>query len=428
MYDFIADPVGLHLYHCHTVPLKRHLHRGLYGAFIIDPRELRAPADELVMMLNGFDTNFDNENEVYAVNTIANAYMTDPIKVTVGRPVRIYVVNITEFDLINSFHLHGMFFDAYRTGTRGAAKEQTDTITLCQGERAILETTFRYPEISCFMRTSPSSPSLAGWACSGQRRRAVTPDASTTLAGAPPRERSSGALTWIYALVPIVLLGALLAAIVGLGPTALIQGNDAPPVERIAITRVDLQPDEIRLSVVNDGPDVVTIAQVAVDDAFWTFQIEPSSQLGHLQRGTIVIPYPWVHGDAHHVKLLTSTGVTFDHEIGVAVETPRPNARFFAVFAVIGLYVGVLPVAIGLLWYPLMSRLGRQPARLSARADGWSPAVPLRGFGDGRIGSSRRGAGLVSGHRAVRVRCGGGVPCAGRDWRMAGGTSASASR
>jgi FtsP/CotA-like multicopper oxidase with cupredoxin domain len=145
VYEFDAEPAGLQLYHCHTMPLKRHLHRGLYGVFIIDPREGRAPADELVMMLNGFDTNFDSENEVYAVNTIANAYMADPITVTVGRLVRIYLVNITEFDLINSFHLHGMFFDAFRTGTRGAAKDHTDTVTLCQGERAILETTFRYP-------------------------------------------------------------------------------------------------------------------------------------------------------------------------------------------------------------------------------------------------------------------------------------------
>ena len=59
--------------------------------------------------------------------------------------VRLYVVNVTEFDLINSFHLHGMFFDAYRTGTEGTRAEKTDTLMLCQGERAILETRFRYP-------------------------------------------------------------------------------------------------------------------------------------------------------------------------------------------------------------------------------------------------------------------------------------------
>ncbi|HYU77728.1 MAG TPA: multicopper oxidase domain-containing protein [Vicinamibacterales bacterium] len=145
VYEFDAEPAGLHLYHCHTVPLKRHLHRGLYGAYIVDPREGRPPADELVMVMNGFDTNFDSDNEVYAVNTVANAYMNDPVRVTVGRPVRIYLVNITEFDLLNSFHLHGMFFDALRTGGREAVKDHTDTIMLCQGERAVLEMTFRYP-------------------------------------------------------------------------------------------------------------------------------------------------------------------------------------------------------------------------------------------------------------------------------------------
>ena len=145
VYEFDADPFGLHLYHCHTVPLKRHIHKGLYGAFIIDPRGGRPPADEMVMVMNAFDTNFDAENEVYAVNTVANAYMHEPINVTVGRPVRIYLVNVTEFDLINSLHLHAMFFDVYRTGTSMTPNERTDTLILGQGERAILETTFRYP-------------------------------------------------------------------------------------------------------------------------------------------------------------------------------------------------------------------------------------------------------------------------------------------
>lgn len=144
LYEFTAEPFGLHLYHCHAVPLKRHIHKGLYGAFIIDPRDGRAAADELVMVMNGFDTNFDAENEVYAVNTVANAYMQDPIRVTVGRPVRIYLVNVTEFDLINSLHLHAMFFDVFRTGTLRTPSDHTDTLMLCQGERAILETTFRY--------------------------------------------------------------------------------------------------------------------------------------------------------------------------------------------------------------------------------------------------------------------------------------------
>jgi FtsP/CotA-like multicopper oxidase with cupredoxin domain len=144
-YEFDAEPFGLHLFHCHTVPLKRHMHKGLYGVFIIDPKGGRPPADELVMMMNGFDTNFDADNEVYALNTIANFYVHEPIRVTVGRLVRIYLVNVTEFDLVNSLHLHGMFFDVFRTGTSLVRHDHTDTVMLCQGERAILETTFRYP-------------------------------------------------------------------------------------------------------------------------------------------------------------------------------------------------------------------------------------------------------------------------------------------
>jgi FtsP/CotA-like multicopper oxidase with cupredoxin domain len=145
IYEFDAEPFGMHLYHCHAVPLKRHIHKGLYGVFIVDPKEPRPPADELIMVMNGFDTNFDADNEVYAVNTVAHHFMHDPIKVEVGKLVRMYVVNVTEFDLINSIHLHGMFFDVFRTGTAKTTTEITDTVMLCQGERAILETRFRYP-------------------------------------------------------------------------------------------------------------------------------------------------------------------------------------------------------------------------------------------------------------------------------------------
>ncbi len=149
VYEFDAEPFGVHLYHCHSVPLKRHIHKGLYGAFIIDPPTgavaTRAPADELIMMLNSFDTNFDAENEVYAVNTVAHFHMHEPIRVQVGQLVRMYVINITEFDLLNSLHLHGMFFDVYRTGTQLIPSETTDTVMFCQGERMVLETTFRYP-------------------------------------------------------------------------------------------------------------------------------------------------------------------------------------------------------------------------------------------------------------------------------------------
>jgi FtsP/CotA-like multicopper oxidase with cupredoxin domain len=144
-YEFDAEPFGLHLYHCHTVPIKRHIHKGLYGTFIIDPRQGRPPATELVMVMNAFDTNFDNENEVYAINTVAFHYQKNPIPVTLGELVRVYLVNITEFDLINSMHIHGNMFRLYRTGTNLTNYEWTDTVTMGQGERAVLEFSYKFP-------------------------------------------------------------------------------------------------------------------------------------------------------------------------------------------------------------------------------------------------------------------------------------------
>jgi manganese oxidase len=144
IYEFDAEPFGLHLYHCHTVPIKRHIHKGLYGAFIIDPKTPRPPAREMVMVMNAFDTNLDGENEVYAVNTVAFHYQKHPIHVQRGELVRVYLVNVTEFDLLNSFHLHGNLFRLYRTGTDLERYEWTDIVSLCQGERAVLEFTYKH--------------------------------------------------------------------------------------------------------------------------------------------------------------------------------------------------------------------------------------------------------------------------------------------
>ncbi len=150
VYEFEAKPFGLHLYHCHAIPLKRHIHKGLYGAFIIDPPGGREPAREMVMVMNGFDTNFDGDNEVYAVNTAAFFHQTHPIRVGVGDLCRVYLVNLTEFDLINSFHLHAGMFRVYRTGTRPDQYELTDTIMMCQGERHVLEFRLENPGLHMF--------------------------------------------------------------------------------------------------------------------------------------------------------------------------------------------------------------------------------------------------------------------------------------
>ncbi|HWH15002.1 MAG TPA: multicopper oxidase domain-containing protein [Miltoncostaeaceae bacterium] len=144
-YEFEARPFGLHLYHCHSFPLAMHIAKGLYGAFIVDPRRGREDAHEMVMVQNAFDTNFDGANEVYAVNTVAFAYFHTPIRVRRGELVRIYLVNIVEYDPVNSFHLHGNFFHHYPTGTSLEPAEYTDTVSQVQGQRGILEMRFPYP-------------------------------------------------------------------------------------------------------------------------------------------------------------------------------------------------------------------------------------------------------------------------------------------
>jgi ZIP family zinc transporter len=164
---------------------------------------------------------------------------------------------------------------------------------------------------------------------------------------------------WAAALIPLALLALLLVVIVRTGPTESLRGEGVPPVERLSVQRAVLTQGGIELSVLNDGPDPVTIAQVTVDDAYWTFTSDKGAVLRHLGTTRLRIPYPWVQGEAHLVKVITSTGTTFEHEIAVAVETPRPDGRYLLAFTLIGLYVGVIPVALGLLWLPLVNRLGR---------------------------------------------------------------------
>ena len=170
VYEFDAVPFGCHLYHCHALPLKRHIHKGMYGAFIIDPDPARHPEQaavassrllgtpenkewqEFVMVMNAFDTDFDNENEVYAVNTVGHHFTKHPIPIARGKPIRVYVVNVTEFDPINSFHLHGNFFDYYDHGTTLTPTLKTvDTVMQCQGQRGILEFTYKDHETGLYM-------------------------------------------------------------------------------------------------------------------------------------------------------------------------------------------------------------------------------------------------------------------------------------
>jgi len=163
-YEFVAKPFGLHLYHCHTMPVKMHIARGLYGVFLVDPKTPRPKAREMVMVMNGFDTDLDGEsNEFYTVNGFANVFFRDyPIPVKAGELQRIYLVNMTEIDLINSLHTHAAFFNVYPTGTSLTPSLYTDTISMGEGERAILE--FRYDDPGRYLfHAHQSEFSELGW-------------------------------------------------------------------------------------------------------------------------------------------------------------------------------------------------------------------------------------------------------------------------
>jgi FtsP/CotA-like multicopper oxidase with cupredoxin domain len=162
VYEFDAAPFGLHLYHCHVPPFMRHLHKGLYGLFIVDPKTPRPVAKEMAMVMNAFDVNFDGANEIYAVNSIGFHYTKHPIPLKVGELACIYVANLTEFDPINSFHLHAQLFNYFDTGTALTPSAYTDVIMQCQAQRGIIE--FKYDRPGVFMfHAHQSEFNQLGW-------------------------------------------------------------------------------------------------------------------------------------------------------------------------------------------------------------------------------------------------------------------------
>ena len=174
---------------------------------------------------------------------------------------------------------------------------------------------------------------------------------------APP---SPGRTRMAIAIVlPLVLLAVVILAIVKFGPGEMLRDPDAPPVEALSVQRTVLKTDGIVLRVLNESPEPVTIAQVAVDDAYWRFTADGPLTVGRLRSVNLTIPYPWVTGEAHHIAILTSTGTKFEHEIAVALRSPEPDVRHLLLFAAIGVFVGVIPVALGLLWFPVIRSMGR---------------------------------------------------------------------
>lgn len=149
VYEIEAGPAGVHPYHCHTMPIDVHISRGLFGAFIVDPPAGRPDAHEVVLALNGWDVDGDGRNEVFAWNGVAGFYEKFPIKIPTGAPVRTYLLNMTEYEPIGSFHLHAQTFGVYPTGMGAEPAYESDVVTLGQMERAMLE--FTLPERGRYM-------------------------------------------------------------------------------------------------------------------------------------------------------------------------------------------------------------------------------------------------------------------------------------
>lgn len=176
----------------------------------------------------------------------------------------------------------------------------------------------------------------------------------------PAPAPGSGAAKWVLGLLPALLLGVLVAVFLRFDPTRPFR-TALPPVEELTIERVSFpEPGHLRIHVVNGGPEPVTIAQVVIDEAYWRFTMEGDRALSRLRDATLDVDYPWVQGEPLVVGLVTSTGLTFDREVAVATLTPRPNVRYLTTFALLGLYAGIVPVLVGLLWYPFLRRIDRK--------------------------------------------------------------------
>ena len=277
------------------------------------------------MVMNGFDTDGDGENNFYTVNGRPFYYAKYPITVRRSQTVRIYLANLTEFDLINSFHLHGDFFRYYPTGTSDPF-EYTDTVMLSRASAGSSRSTSPTRARSCSTRTSPSSPSSAGWASStwsttrwrlmasrvGEARR--RPGRAAGGSGRSCRSCCSGRRG-----LALRCPGRLARRARREEPAA--GGRVRHPPGRVQAGR------DPRPGAPTPQPDDLTIASVTVDDAIVPFTLEGPTTLGRLRSATIVVPFDWVEDDPYLVGVTSSTGIETTEEVAAAVETQGPAPR-----------------------------------------------------------------------------------------------------
>jgi zinc transporter ZupT len=169
----------------------------------------------------------------------------------------------------------------------------------------------------------------------------------------------AGLPAWALGLIPLALIALAIGAFALLGGPGLGE-RAGPPLEEVSAERTVLRPGTIELTLRNDGADPVEVAQVAVNDAYAPFAASAGREIGRLGSTTLDISYPWIEGEAYEVSVLTASGGTIAAEIPVATETPEADVSFYGLMALLGIYVGVIPVSLGMLWLPFLRRLGQQ--------------------------------------------------------------------
>jgi zinc transporter ZupT len=184
----------------------------------------------------------------------------------------------------------------------------------------------------------------------GKRMTVKEGKTTLTLAGAAP---------WLSGLIPLAALGLMLSIFIFANPLALFTA-DLPPIETLSFDRIRVSESGFETTLTNGGPDPVTVAQVLVDEAYWQFDIQPGPVIPRLGRAVLQIPYPWVETEPHEITVITATGATFHGEVPLATLMPQPGLREFAAYGLLGVYVGIIPVVLGMLWFPAMKRLGRR--------------------------------------------------------------------
>ncbi len=172
------------------------------------------------------------------------------------------------------------------------------------------------------------------------------------------KSKSFNLTTAVLLVLPLIALGGVIALFLGTGGG--LQLSSPAPVEDITIERTVLTPGGIDLHLRNAGPEDVTIAQVVINEAIWPFSVTPSATIPRLSEARLHLDYHWSYGEAYGVTMFTTNAIAFEAEIPVAFTTPQPTSRTFWSFTLIGLYVGVIPVYLGLFWFPALRQLGRR--------------------------------------------------------------------